>query len=180
MENADTRSRPSLHTEGPHRMDQRYVWYYFLTRVWGTLLAVIILASFAMGPAGGVMINMIASPISAPHIFIIVILLVIGGTLGWAQLVYHFYQYELREHEFRKEYGVLNKKYVSVPYSRIQNVDINRNLLHRIIGISEIMIQTAGEGYRTEGRLPGLSKQGAEDLREKLLENARRENGEGL
>ena len=62
----------------------------------------------------------------------------------WARLTYHFYRYELTDNGFRKESGVIWKKYVSIPYERIQNVDIYRGIWARILGLSDLQIQTAG------------------------------------
>src|SRR3989344_583152 len=62
----------------------------------------------------------------------------------WAKLSYHFYRYELLDNGFRKESGVIYKKYVTIPYDRIQNVDIYRGILARILGLSDLNIQTAG------------------------------------
>lgn len=89
----------------------------------------------------------------------------------WAKLTYRFWNYQLRESVFKIEHGVIWKKYVSIPYERIQNIDINRGLLDRIFGLSDLHIQTAGYtgSARTEGRLPGLLPEDAERLREDLI-----------
>ena len=101
----------------------------------------------------------------------------------WARLTYYFYRYELTENGFRKEQGIIWKKYVTIPYERIQNVDIYRGIWARILGLSDLHIQTAGmsavvgrygaRGAGAEGRLPGLSKQVAEQLRDELVQRAR-------
>lgn len=96
----------------------------------------------------------------------------------WAKLTYRFYRYELREDGFRKEYGVIRKKYVTIPYDRIQNVDIYRGLIARILGLSELSVQTAGatqvsRGSGAEGKLPGLSHEIAEQVRDNLVKYAR-------
>ena len=110
----------------------------------------------------------------------------------WAKLTYHFYRYELREDGFRKELGVIWKKYVTIPYDRIQNVDIYRGVIARILGLSDLNIQTAGAsaqvsrygawGLGAEGRLPGLSREVAEQLRDELVKRARqsRTTNQGL
>lgn len=110
----------------------------------------------------------------------------------WAKLTYHFYRYELREDGFRKELGVIWKKYVTIPYDRIQNVDIYRGVISRILGLSDLNIQTAGVsaqvsrygawGAGAEGRLPGLSREVAEQLRDELVKRARqpRTTNQGL
>lgn len=101
----------------------------------------------------------------------------------WAKLTYRFWVYQLTEDVFKKEYGVIWKKYVSIPYERIQNVDINRGIIARILGLSDLHIQTAGSsavvygrrmaGIGAEGYLPGLSMNIAEQLREELIKKAK-------
>jgi uncharacterized membrane protein YdbT with pleckstrin-like domain len=100
----------------------------------------------------------------------------------WANLSYRFYKYELTDDGFRKESGVIYKKYVTIPYDRIQNVDINRGIVARILGLSDLKIQTAGLGgtYAAEGRLPGLSKEDAEKLRDELINQIKKSKNQGL
>lgn len=109
----------------------------------------------------------------------------------WARLSYRFYRYELIENGFRKEKGVIWKKYTTIPYDRIQNVDIYRGVLARILGLSDLNIQTAGMsasisrygivgGAEAEGRLPGLSRETAEQLRDELIRRARQSRNQGL
>ncbi|OHB10412.1 MAG: hypothetical protein A3H60_00245 [Candidatus Zambryskibacteria bacterium RIFCSPLOWO2_02_FULL_44_12b] len=108
----------------------------------------------------------------------------------WAKLTYHFYRYELTDSGFRKEEGVIYKKYVTIPYDRIQNVDIYRGILARILGLSDLNIQTAGAsaamgrygtmGISSEGRLPALSREVAEQLRDELIQRTRQTKNQGL
>jgi len=101
----------------------------------------------------------------------------------WAKLTYRFWKYELTEDAFKKESGVIWKKYVSIPYERIQNVDIHRGLIARILGLSDLKIQTAGAsavvygrrmaGIGAEGCLPGLGIGVAEKLRTELIKRAK-------
>lgn len=115
---------------------------------------------------------------------LVIILLIIQYI--FAYLTYYFYRYELREDGFRKEHGIIWKKYVTIPYERIQNVDIYRGVWARILGLSDIQIQTAGMsttvssyGAGSEGRLPGLSKEDAESMRDELVKRARGHKGGG-
>ena len=109
----------------------------------------------------------------------------------WAKLTYRFYWYELREDGFRKESGIIWKKYVTVPYDRIQNVDIYRGVIARILGLSDLQIQTAGtagvaqgglfgRARAPEGQLPGLSREVAEQLRDELVKRAHQSKTQGL
>jgi uncharacterized protein len=96
-----------------------------------------------------------------------------------AHFAYKYYRYELREDGFRKEHGVIFKKYTTIPYERIQNVDIYRGILARILGLSDLHIQTVGMGSgrgsfggKSEGQLPGVTKEEAEKLRNELIRRA--------
>jgi putative membrane protein len=92
----------------------------------------------------------------------------------WA---YRNWKYELTQDSLKIEKGVIIKKYKSIPYERIQNVDITRGIIARIVGFSTIDIQTAGySAYaakggmgQSEGHLPALSIEAAEKIREFLM-----------
>jgi len=98
----------------------------------------------------------------------------------WARLTYRFWGYELANDALKIEKGVIYKKYVSIPYDRIQNIDIHRGIITRILKLSVLQVQTAGyssahgrPGFLSEGRLPGLSKEKAENLRETLIKKVK-------
>lgn len=108
--------------------------------------------------------------------WMIVLLLVVVAPIFsyfWAKLTYRFYKYGLTPEGIKIEKGVIWKRYITIPYGRIQNVDIYRGPLARLLGLSDLQIQTAGYSYgkhkSTEGRLPGLSPKDAEALRDKLV-----------
>ncbi|MFC1649544.1 PH domain-containing protein [Patescibacteria group bacterium] len=102
---------------------------------------------------------------------------------AFAKWSYNAWKYELSEDALKVEKGVIWKRYVSIPYERIQNVDIHRGIMDRLLGLSDLHIQTAGfSGYgnrgfgnmfSSEGRLPGLLPQDAEALRENLVKRAK-------
>ena len=104
----------------------------------------------------------------------------------WSRLTYHYYRYEFTETALKKEHGVVWKKYVSIPYDRIQNIDVYRGIIARLLGLPDLQIQTAGGiaagsyGSFAEGRLPGLSKEDAERLREELIQRVQKSRGQGL
>jgi len=119
--------------------------------------------------------------------FLILLLLcpfvvLVGLSYVFAKLTYANYKYELKENGFYKESGVITKKYVTIPYERIQNIDIYRGVLARILDLSDLHIQTAGMSSfgkygtysgATEGRLPGLSKEDAVQIRDELVKRAK-------
>jgi len=64
-------------------------------------------------------------------------------------------------------------------------VDIYRGVLARLLGLSDVHIQTAGysmprrSGFGSEGRLPGLGVAVAEKLRDELIDKIKT-NRQGL
>ena len=94
----------------------------------------------------------------------------------WAYLTYYFWRYEVGSKVLKIESGVIWKRFVSIPYERIQNVEIRRGLIARILGLSDIWIQTAGYSGRglAEGIIPGVLKEEAEKLKEELIERVKK------
>lgn len=110
-----------------------------------------------------------------PLALIALIIIVLAFSAVWAKLSYNFYKYELSTSGFKKEEGVIWKKYVTIPYDRIQNVDIYRGPVARLLGLSDLQIQTAGYSFNnkntrnSEGRLFGIEKTEAEHIRNELV-----------
>ena len=84
------------------------------------------------------------------------------------------------EDEFKIERGVINKEYISIPYNKIQNVDIQRGLIARFLGLSDLQVQTAGYGATgglrpggSEGRLPGLDVDIADEIRKNIMKRVK-------
>lgn len=67
-------------------------------------------------------------------------------------------------------YGIIAKRYVTIPYEKIQNVDITRSFLARILGLSSLLIQTVGaSAIGAEGSLPGILHKTAEQMRDEVV-----------
>lgn len=93
----------------------------------------------------------------------------------WAVWTYNNYRYQLTREGFKIESGVVWKKYIFIPYERIQNIDLARGIIARLLGLSDLHIQTAGYSgrMRAEGRIPGLGPETAENLREDLIKRVK-------
>ena len=120
------------------------------------------------------------SPVSLTGSGVLPLLILIAAVaiLFYLVLWVKMYKYETTDVSFEKEYGVIAKNHVSIPYHHIQNVDIKRGILERILGISSVEIQTAGsEVGGAEGVLPGISKRKAKQLQDELLERADKKFG---
>lgn len=75
--------------------------------------------------------------------------LVAGGfTVGvvWEFLYYRRFEYALTHDTLDVRSGVISRRNREIPLRRVQNVDISRNVLQRILGIAVISVETAGGG----------------------------------
>lgn len=166
------------------------IWLLFFQSFTSLALTVVIIFGW-LGPMFMSVVNPMSDefPYNAffgGSIIAIIILLLCVGLFGyfWATLVYNNYRYELSDIGFKKEQGVIVKHYVTIPYDRIQNVDIHRGVLARMLGLSDLKIQTAGfsatAAASSEGRLMGLSHADAEVLRDELIMRAKTSRSQGM
>ena len=72
----------------------------------------------------------------------------LGGVgIALYSIVYAFgFRYELAPTEIVVREGVLARTERHVPYERIQNVVQKRNVLHRMFGVTELVLESAGSG----------------------------------
>ncbi|MDE1975203.1 MAG: PH domain-containing protein [Patescibacteria group bacterium] len=90
-----------------------------------------------------------------------------------ARLQYSNYSYMFEEFDLRMKRGILFRHIDSLPYRQIQDVNIDRSLVHQMLGLSKITILTAGheeEGEKGEAQvvLDLLGKEDAEEIRQEL------------
>lgn len=89
----------------------------------------------------------------------------------WSILSYLRYRYWITGEGLRIEQGVLFHKKRYIPLSRIQGVELEQNMLHRLIGLVKVRIDTAGTGLdnmKGEGTLSAVTKEEGELLKELL------------
>jgi putative membrane protein len=75
-------------------------------------------------------------------------LLVLGALvlLAWSTVEWLRRTYGLEGGALRLEEGVLARKLRAVPFDRIQQVDLIRKPLHRLLGVATLRVETAGGG----------------------------------
>lgn len=77
------------------------------------------------------------------------------------------YRYDANEMVVRTGFIFRNERHV--PYARIQNLDAVQNLLHRLLGVVEVRIQTGG-GQEPEARLSVLPLSALDEMRRRVFE----------
>lgn len=114
----------------------------------------IAIALVSAGPAIGILLPILA-------------VVVIARVLSWQAFRYGFDGAVVRVQQ-----GVLQRQYRSIDVGRIQQVEVDQPLVHRMVGLAVLRIETASEGGQTEVELNGVSRTEAERLRAALRPHA--------
>lgn len=100
---------------------------------------------------------------------VVVTLIWLLMVLLWAPRRYQLTGYDARELDVHYRTGALWRRQVAVPVSRIQHVEIAQGMIARTLGLSQLVIYTAG-GSGSDLAIPGLPLALAERLRDQLLD----------
>ncbi|MDN4495472.1 PH domain-containing protein [Ureibacillus sp. BA0131] len=94
-------------------------------------------------------------------ILLLVILVgLINGIIKWWTFVYWF-----EEEELRVEYGLLVKKKRYIPFDRIQSFNYKEGIFHRLFGLVQVMVETAGStNGKPEVILTAITKEAANKI----------------
>ena len=89
--------------------------------------------------------------------------------LAWTTVEWLRRTYALEGGALRLEEGVLSRQLRAVPFDRIQQVDLVRKPLHRLLGVATLRVETAGGGSAAEVNLDVVTLAEARALRSSLL-----------
>ncbi|WP_431278298.1 PH domain-containing protein [Leifsonia poae] len=78
--------------------------------------------------------------------------------------------YLMRDDDLLFRRGIMFQRFVSVPYGRMQLIDINRGPVSRMLGLADLKFVTAAAA--TGVLIPGLPEAEASELRDRLVELA--------
>jgi len=81
------------------------------------------------------------------------------------------WRYTLRDDHLYLEYGIFIKVRTMMPYVRIQHIDSQRRVSDRLLGLSRLVVYTAGS-RGADVAIPGLLPDDAHDMQEKLRDLA--------
>jgi hypothetical protein len=100
--------------------------------------------------------------------------------LGWVLLRYRLWAFQLRTDALYLERGVVTHVETVVPHVRIQHVDTSRGPVDRVLGLSTLVVYTAGS-RGADVAIPGLPTDAAADLQRRVKELAiEAEGGDAL
>jgi membrane protein YdbS with pleckstrin-like domain len=96
---------------------------------------------------------------------VLVVLFVLGT--AWVLARYRRWVYQIREDSLYLERGVFVHRRTHAPYVRIQHVDTSRSPLERWLGLSTLVVYTAGS-RGADISIPGLEPSEARDLQQRV------------
>lgn len=102
---------------------------------------------------------------AAPALAILVGLVGVGA----AVLRYRIWRFELQDDALVLRRGVLTRVETAVPYVRVQHIDTQRGPIDRLVGLSSVVVYTAGS-RGADVTVPGLAPDRAAGLRDRLRE----------
>ena len=142
------------------RLGKKVFWLFFaqMCPLCIILLLVSIVAfvmSFQASLASTFLGNIQPYALGASGIIFFLFLLSLFVTLGSAWISYISYTFMLAEDSLKIKKGILNKTEIAIPYRQVQNVDIERDFMFQMMGLSRLIILTAGhEDEKSEGGGP--------------------------
>jgi putative membrane protein len=124
-----------------------------------------IAVALAFGLGGGFEIPGLGP--AGPIVLLIVAGLAALGLIAYETAYVRRFSYELTADTLDIDSGVFSRRSREIPLRRIQNVDISRNVIQRVLGIAVVSFETAGGG-ETEARLRFVSFEEAKRLQREL------------
>lgn len=163
-----------------HTLGRKTLWIFVLQRIHPSII-LLLLAMGAFAAQGDPAVVKLLGPRFAPYASEIAwwtlaaFLVVFGLTYFFSWLTYVNYKFLIGEDSLRISRGILAKEEIAIPYRQIQDVDIERSLYYRMMGLSKLVILTAGRedekggGNESEGILPAMDRNLAEWMQQELL-----------
>jgi putative membrane protein len=100
---------------------------------------------------------------------VVAAVLAVAAVVGYELAYYRRFEYELTEDSLDIASGVFSRREREIPLRRVQNVDVTRSLVARLLGLAEVDVETAGGGS-TEANLRFVSREEAGRLQEEVRE----------
>ncbi|WP_292891211.1 PH domain-containing protein [Nonlabens sp.] len=141
----------------PQRQSKKIILFYLFKSIKGLILYFLFAAigTKSMGAYGWYMTAFIG--------FIAVI------SLLSPVLKYIYFTFHIEDDELIIQKGFLQKERKAIPLERIQSININQNVVQRILGIVSLEVDTAGSKAK-ELEIPGLERSFASQFKELLQE----------
>lgn len=110
------------------------------------------------------------APQQRKALIVLLIAAAVAVVVALIAVIRHFrYTYRYDERDLVIRSGVFVRNERSIPYVRIQNLDASQNVVHRVLGVTEVFVQT-GSGVEPEATLRVLPLAALDEMRARVLE----------
>jgi putative membrane protein len=99
-----------------------------------------------------------------PDTYLWVAAIFLGLPVAWAIIRYFTFTYRIENGELITRQGLLGRTERNIPLARVQDIRIEQGVLHRMFGMADVLVETAG-GRGAEASLSVLARSEAERLR---------------
>lgn len=97
-------------------------------------------------------------------LLVVAVFTFIGGILKWWTFRYWF-----EDSELRVEYGLFVKKKRYIPFDRIQSLNYREGIFHRIFGLVQVLVETAGgKTGKAEAELTAITRAAADQIEREM------------
>ena len=97
-------------------------------------------------------------------IFLFLGFIILLALFAYIKYYYFKYKFDFDKSAFVIHKGFLEKTNLSIPFEKIQQININQNLIHKLFGLYEIQMDTAGSSS-TEVDIKAVSRAVANDFK---------------
>jgi putative membrane protein len=104
------------------------------------------------------------------------VLIVLALLVAYEVAYYRRFEYDLTADGLEVRSGVVARREREIPIGRVQNLDVRRNVVERLLGVAAVSVETAGGG-QTEASLRYVDYTEAKRLQRELARLKRAENG---
>lgn len=96
------------------------------------------------------------------------LLLFFIGPMGMSIIRYFTFTFKITAEEIVLRHGLIGRTERHIPLTRVQDVRLEQGVLHRLLGMADVEVETAG-GQGVDASLSVLSKSHAEELRRMIF-----------
>lgn len=127
-------------------------------------------AGVAVAVAGGscALVAGLTSPAAVTVAIVAIVVLLAGGAAWWwTGLVWRSWRFEVGVHALLLRHGVMTRRASTIPYHRVQHIDLEAGPLERRFRLTTLVLRTASAS--TDSTVPGIDATDAETLRSQIL-----------
>lgn len=149
---------PAEHDSGLVRLERRVLRLWRI-RAGITFGPTVVLAGAAAWALGG--------PSAGVAVLAVVGIAVAGGVWWWTALVWRAWQFTIGTEALHLRHGVILRRESTIPFHRVQHIDVEAGPLERRLGLTTFVLRTASAS--SDSAVPGIDVAEAEALRHRVL-----------